>query len=279
MSAMDNRYQLRLFALNVLLVPGFFYLLQGYPVSMSEPWHTIAVIVVGLLSIACAFPYARECWRDWRRKREDRTPRPRILMPDGSFSFTQAKRIGSFYRADIVLLLMVAVLLLATATATYKTATRHAGAIDMKYWANNIRVAKVDAGTPYEYEALLVDANTTNRSAKGMALTFLLEVRFPDDGEVFTVQPFAKWIRPNETTTQTVNIPTQQSVDGTLVFPLVSIQAEKMLHPKLTINDWHDLNEDNFAIRIEDKISGVYFLSNIRDYPSSKVWNKSDPAK
>lgn len=150
--------------------------------------------------------------------------------------------------------------------------------LPLKYMAWGTSRPTINEGTPQAQDIVHIDAEFVNRSDKNMSLSFILLLKFPTkNGSLHTTGGEGEWKEKlNDELTSILNLPRESTVKGHLVFRLVSIKQLKELYKDIEfgVDKWADVKGVVLALRIEDKVSGVFVLSDAQMYPSKEGWSE-----
>jgi hypothetical protein len=152
--------------------------------------------------------------------------------------------------------------------------------LDLYYMAGGRgNVFTANPNRPDEAEALvhISNAEFVNRSDKNMSLSFLLMVKFPiKDGSYYVTSASGEW-KENLTdkgTTSILNVPRESTAKGHLIFRMTPIWMLKQMHSDkdFGVDTWEEVKEQQMALRIENKVSGEFVLSESMHYPNRSEW-------
>lgn len=151
-------------------------------------------------------------------------------------------------------------------------ATASTSELELRFMARAKSMSVIKEGTPQAQDIVHISAELVNRSDKNMSLSFILMIKFPTkNGSFYVMSSEGEW-KEKLTAPEfldIVNLPHQSTVNGDLIFRLISIKHLKESHKEIDfgVDKWADVKGELMVLRIEDKVSGASVLTDSMHYP------------
>jgi hypothetical protein len=152
--------------------------------------------------------------------------------------------------------------------ATSKPKKSESDSLDLRYTGSAAQLWPYAKEPFYTHVYIVQDATIVNHSERNMSLRFMLLTRLKKkNGERSGAINGGEWkfggMLEDATSVDTLNIPKDSTVRGTLIFKLSGLKVPGYYE----IEDWEKVGSDKFAIRVEDLVTRRIVFFGVYRYP------------